>query len=206
MTAVSTAIDFEASINEKSQYIVEEIENAEQTLSDQEETINLLKELRSSDEWEEVEAYKYLTESARSHSLTATTLRGPGLIAKRPTKFFNKEKTSCVMFTHFGSNLCGHDGIIHGGLAATVLDEMLAYVTIPSLPGSTGFTANLNVNYRKPIRSNQWVVIRGELERVEGRKAWGKAWIETKDDTPVILTEATALYISPRSQGPITKF
>lgn len=25
-------------------------------------------------------------------------------------------------------NRCGHDGIIHGGLAATVLDEMLAYV------------------------------------------------------------------------------
>jgi acyl-coenzyme A thioesterase PaaI-like protein len=23
---------------------------------------------------------------------------------------------------------CGHDGVIHGGLAATVLDEMLAYV------------------------------------------------------------------------------
>lgn len=23
---------------------------------------------------------------------------------------------------------CGHDGIIHGGFAATILDEMLAYV------------------------------------------------------------------------------
>jgi acyl-coenzyme A thioesterase PaaI-like protein len=23
---------------------------------------------------------------------------------------------------------CGHDGVIHGGLAATILDEMLAYV------------------------------------------------------------------------------
>lgn len=78
--------------------------------------------------------------------------------------------------------------------------------TIPSLPGFTGFTANLNVNYRKPTRSDQWVVIRGELEKLEGRKAWGKAWIETIDDTPVILTEATALYISPRTQGPVTKF
>lgn len=64
----------------------------------------------------------------------------------------------------------------------------------------------MNVNYRKPIRSDQWVVIHGELEKLEGRKAWGKAWIETIDDTPVILTEATALYISPRTQGPVTKF
>ncbi|CEP11389.1 hypothetical protein [Parasitella parasitica] len=201
-----TAIDFETSINEKAQYNIEEIENVEQALSDEEESIQLLQEIRSSDEWEEVEAYKYLTESARSHSLTATTLRGPGMIARRPLKFFNKEKTSCVMFIHFGTNLCGHDGIIHGGLAATVLDEMLAYVTIPSLPGSTGFTANLNVNYRKPIRSDQWVVIRGKLEKLEGRKAWGIACIMTLDDEPVILTEATALYISPRTQGPITNF
>ncbi|KAK4512574.1 AAA+-type ATPase [Mucor velutinosus] len=206
MTAVSTAIDFDATINEKAPYNVEEIEDVEQALADQEESIKLIQELRASNDWEEVIAYEHLSDSARSHSLTATTLRGSGMIGKRPVKFFNKEKTLCVMLIHFGSNLCGHDGIIHGGLAATVLDEMLAYVTIPSLPGFTGFTANLNVNYRKPIRSDQWVVIRGELEKLEGRKAWGKAWIETIDDTPVILTEATALYISPRTQGPVTKF
>lgn len=105
MTAVSTTIDFEASINEKSQYNVQEIEDVDQKLSDQEESIKLIQELRSSDDWEEVIAYEHLSDSARSHSLTATTLRGPGLIAKRPIKFFNKEKTSCVMFTHFGTNL-----------------------------------------------------------------------------------------------------
>lgn len=74
------------------------------------------------------------------------------------------------------------------------------------MPGNSGFTANLNVNYRKPILSNQWVIVYGELEKLEGRKAWGKARIETVDEEPVLLTEATALYISPRTQGPVTKF
>lgn len=75
---------------------------------------------------------------------------------------------------------------------------MLGYVAIPNLPNRTGFTANLNINYRRPIIANQWVVVRGELEKTEGRKGWSKAWIETIEDTPVILTEATALFVSPR--------
>lgn len=200
MVAVETSIDIESTLNGKGVYHCEDV------LADQEENILLVKQLRASEDWEEVVAYEYLSDSARAHSLTATTLRGENMIARRPIKFFNKDKTACVMAIHFGKNLCGHDGVIHGGLAATVLDEMLAYVTIPSLPGNSGFTANLNVNYRKPILSNQWVIVHGELEKLDGRKAWGKARIETVDEEPVLLTEATALYISPRAQGPITKF
>lgn len=73
------------------------------------------------------------------------------------------------------------------------------------MPNQTGFTANLDVNYRRPIYSKQWVVVRGELDRVEGRKGWGRAWIETLDEQ--ILTEATSLYISPRiPPGPPVDF
>lgn len=50
------------------------------------------------------------------------------------------------------------------------------------------------------------MIVHGELEKLEGRKAWGKAWIETIDQEPVLLTEATALYISPRTPGPVTDF
>ncbi|KAI8982246.1 HotDog domain-containing protein [Mycotypha africana] len=177
----------------------EDSNHASSLLADEEASLDLVQSLRESDDWEEIVAYDHLSESAKSHSLTATSLRQPHLIERRPLKFYNKDKTKCVMIAHLGPNLCGHDGIIHGGLAATLLDEMLAYVTIPHLPTRTGFTANLNVNYRKPIVSNQWVVIRGEFERTEGRKAWGKAWIETTDASPVLLTEATALYMGPRS-------
>ncbi|KAG1293735.1 hypothetical protein G6F66_005828 [Rhizopus arrhizus] len=173
-------------------------------LLEQENSIKFVKMLRSSADWEEVIAYEHMSPSAKAHSLTATTLRGEGMIGRHPLKFYNKDKTECIMISHFGIHLCGHDGIIHGGFAATVLDEMLAYVTIPNLPNFTGFTANLNVDYRKPIIANQWVIIKGKLEKLEGRKAWGKACIETLEHT--LLTEATALYISPRSDGPVTKF
>jgi hypothetical protein len=100
MTAIETSIQFESSINEK-QYTSDHID----CLSDQEETIKLVQELRESNDWEEVIAYEHLSDSARSHSLTANTLRGENLIARRPVKFLNKDKTACVMAIHFGKNL-----------------------------------------------------------------------------------------------------
>ena len=55
----------------------------------------------------------------------------------------------------------------------------------------------MSVDYRKPCKAGQWVVIRGKLDRVEGRKAYANARIESALDG-TLLTEASALYISPR--------
>ncbi|ORZ15205.1 HotDog domain-containing protein [Absidia repens] len=172
---------------------------AELALAQQEASLRIVHDLRHPDsEWQEVRAYGYLSDSAKKHSLTATTLRQPGSIHRRPLKFFNNDKTECILIAHLGQHLCGHDGIIHGGLLATLLDEHLAYVTLPKLPNYTGFTANLNVDYRRPVKSNQWVIVRGKLDRVEGRKAWADAWVEHIEDGTK-FTEARALYISPRT-------
>jgi hypothetical protein len=45
-----------------------------------------------------------------------------------PVMFYNKTYTELTCVLHLGKNICGHDGIIHGGLAATLLDEGLACV------------------------------------------------------------------------------
>jgi hypothetical protein len=71
---------------------------------------------------------------------------------------------------------------------------------LPSLPNQTGFTANLNVQHKEFVQANQWIIVRGVLDRVEGRKAFANAWIETLDG--IKTTEATALYISPRPNNP----
>lgn len=97
-----------------------------------------------------------------------------------------------------GRSLCGHDGIVHGGMLATLLDEALACVAIPALPFNVGFTANLNIDYRLPVKADQWVVLRGKLVEQEGRKAWVEAWIESVDGK-YKFTEAKSLYISPKT-------
>ena len=76
-------------------------------------------------EWYETRPYKEMPEEYRVNSLTAGALRGPGKLSLAPLLRAKHDESETVMFTHFGRGLCGHDGIIHGGLIATVLDESL---------------------------------------------------------------------------------
>ena len=118
------------------------------------------------------------------------------MIVLPPLMFYNKTYSELTSILHLGTNICGHDGIIHGGLAATILDDVLGYVAIPALPNKMGFTANLNFNYRRPITSDQWVIARAKVDKVEERKAYVSASIENLEGQ--VLTEATSLYIAPR--------
>jgi hypothetical protein len=56
------------------------------------------------------------------------TLRAKGRIVVPPVVFYNKDRTQVTVVVHLGKELCGHDGIVHGGLLATLLDEALALV------------------------------------------------------------------------------
>lgn len=67
-----------------------------------------------------------MLEPMHQHSLTSAILRGPSLLALPPIVFANHDETEAVVVMHLGRSLCGHDGIIHGGLLATVFDEALA--------------------------------------------------------------------------------
>lgn len=184
---------------EKNVKIVEEHEvlsPEEEELKKQEDQLVKLKQLRSSPDWYEVLPYSYMTPSAFEHSLTASTLRGPHKILRRPLKFFNEDRSKCVLIVYLGDHLCDKQAI-HNGLLATLLDEHLAFVSLPSLPNQTGFTANLNVDYFEPVYPNQWIIIEGALNRIEGRKAYAESWIENLDG--VRMAEAQSLYISPRT-------
>ncbi|OAD69848.1 hypothetical protein PHYBLDRAFT_171869 [Phycomyces blakesleeanus NRRL 1555(-)] len=170
-----------------------EVEEATKYLNN----MTIVKEARSNKNMFEIEAYSHLNGSAKLHSLTASTLRGKGKVIVAPVIFYNKSMTEVTIVCHLGTELCGHDGIIHGGMLATLLDEVLACVAFPALPNNIGFTANLNIDYRKPVKSDQWVVMRGQLDRLEGRKAYVEAWIEDLEGTK--MTEAKSLYVAPKS-------
>lgn len=57
----------------------------------------------------------------------------------------------------------GYDGIIHGGLTATLLDEAMAHVI--GFKGIKAFTAELNIRYRKAIEIGEKLEIIGEYKR-----------------------------------------
>jgi acyl-coenzyme A thioesterase PaaI-like protein len=115
-----------------------------------------------------------------------------------PLVFYTNDHKDVTIVVHLGRSLCGHDKIVHGGMLAVLLDEALACVALPALPFKTGFTANLNIDYRLPVKADQWVVLRGKLVQQEGRKAWVEGWIESADGEHK-FTEAKSLYISPKA-------
>ena len=93
------------------------------------QSLPLLQSLRAApdaDDWYEVRPYKDFPEERRVNNLSAGALRGPGKLALLPLVRARWDGSEAVAIIHVGRGLCGHDGIVHGGLLATILDEGLA--------------------------------------------------------------------------------
>ncbi|RPD72257.1 Thioesterase/thiol ester dehydrase-isomerase [Lentinus tigrinus ALCF2SS1-7] len=147
-------------------------------------------------EWYETRPYVNLPEERRVNSLTAGTLKGPGKLAIPPLVRARHDSKENWVFIHVGRALCGHEGVIHGGLLATLLDETLARVALLNLPEKVGVTASLNINYKAPTRADQFIVIKVKLDEAQGRKARVSGTVE--DMAGTVLVEANALFVQPR--------
>ncbi|ODV89471.1 hypothetical protein CANCADRAFT_27526 [Tortispora caseinolytica NRRL Y-17796] len=138
-------------------------------------------------------------ESLRPHMLTASTLLGPGKISVAPMLFLNG--SDLVGFYHLGPDLCGHPGIVHGGLLATLLDEGLARCAFQALPKHIGVTARLTLNYKAPTPADAYVILNAKVDKIEGRKCYVSGTLSTlgtEKEPSKILVEADALIIQPK--------
>lgn len=91
----------------------------------------------------------------------------------------------------FGPAYEGPPGCVHGGYVAAVFDELLG--ATQSLSGSQGMTAHLGVDYRSPTPLGVELVVRGWLERTEGRKIWARATLHAGER---LCAEADALFLA----------
>ena len=160
----------------------------------------LTQSLRADPAWTESRPHFRYPESHKKHSLTAGTLLGPGKIPVPPVVFCEEGK-KLVSISYLGTDLCGHVGIVHGGMLATLLDEGLARCGFAALPNKLGVTASLTVNYKKPAPAGCFVVLKAETTKVEGRKVWVKGRIEVlgKTEEPgMVLVEAEGLFVEPK--------
>lgn len=133
------------------------------------------------------------------YNLTCSTLSGEDMIHPTPYVFTDVVAGSVLAFYHLGRKLAGHNGIIHGGVSATLLDECMykACLPRPRLLGKIAVTANLNVNYKSPIPVGTTILLRAETTKVEGRKAWVRATIEDVGNQQVFVM-ADALFVQPK--------
>ena len=88
---------------------------------------------------------------------------------------------------------CGWEGIAHGGIVATILDEVMGWALASA--EAWGFTAKMSIEYKRPVPVG--ARIRGEGRLVERRKRLLTMTARLLDaDTGVVLATADALYVA----------
>jgi acyl-coenzyme A thioesterase PaaI-like protein len=91
----------------------------------------------------------------------------------------------------------GYPGVLHGGIAATLLDEAAGRTTMSGDPPRFMVTMKMETRYRKPIPTRQPLRITGELLRDRGRIAEAIAKIFLPDGS--VGAEADVTLAMPAS-------
>ena len=102
-----------------------------------------------------------------------------------------------------GDEMNGHIGLVHGGFTAALLDDLFGWTAglereAQGMPqGTKIFTANLDVNYRRPMPDNAVYYVQAEADRIEkGRKIYLRA--DVRDAAGQRVVDGSALYIVTR--------
>ncbi|KAM5256442.1 acyl-coenzyme A thioesterase THEM4 [Ctenodactylus gundi] len=106
--------------------------------------------------------------------------------------FFNNAEKRVVCCFQGGPHLQGAPGFLHGGAIATIIDITLG--TCAFRTGGPVMTANLNINFKRPVPLGSVVVVNSQIDSVEGRKYFVSCNIRSVDEE-TIYTEATSLFI-----------
>ncbi|KAJ1649276.1 hypothetical protein GGF38_006169, partial [Coemansia sp. RSA 25] len=147
--------------------------------------------LEAPDEWKRLPYFWKANEEAFKSAFVPSTLHSRDKLSVEPVVFLNRDRKQFVFLVHIGKRLCGHDGIVHGGVQATLFDEITARPAFWNLPRNVALTASLKVNYRRPVVADQVLVLKAQLAKVEGRKATVTAQIEDLNGN--LLSDAEAL-------------
>lgn len=90
----------------------------------------------------------------------------------------------------------GFHGILHGGILATAMDEILGWTTI-LVAGQMAVTATLDIKYRRPAPPTATYELKGTLVERRGRRLLVEAACSTAKD---VIAEASGLFLAT---GPI---
>ena len=97
-----------------------------------------------------------------------------------------------VVATHvFEDRHSGAPGIAHGGAVAVVVDDVLGFLLY--VTKAPGVTRRLEVDYLKPVLTGVPYVVRGRIDRRDGRKLWVSC--ECTGPDGVVTFRATGLFI-----------
>lgn len=156
-------------------------------------------------------------------TLISRTLNSPDAIPAYVTFYTPPPPPALVREVHalvaLGHMVNGFDGVCHGGLVATLLDEVMGQVfaanrergALPRLgpgpaAGAPAMTAYLHTTYLRPVRTGRAggpaavVLVTARLVRRDGRKFWMEGEVRGEEEGRVLLARAEALFVMLREK------
>lgn len=102
------------------------------------------------------------------------------------------------VFTHFVAepDHCGAEGVVHGGLQAVLLDEVMGTAIRAAHQGGEqpqAVTAEFNLKYRRPAPVGDSLRVEGRLLRAEGRNLFLEGRL--LDEAGELLSSAEARWV-----------
>jgi len=110
-----------------------------------------------------------------------------------PTNRTIEDDGRIVYDVELGAMYEGPPGLVHGGVSALLLDQLLGEATARA--GGPGMTGRLTVHYRRPTPLGK-LRLRGWSESIQGRKSIAKG--EVLDPDGNVTVEAEGLFILPK--------
>lgn len=151
-----------------------------------------------------------VTHNGIGHTLTGKTWNTDGTIkellsfwraSSSPSVQTESQRAEVRRFYTFGGDLNAHPGLLHGGVIGCILDSTMGGCVGMTLqdPQETFalFTAQLNVSYKKPVKTPGTVMVRSWATKIEagGRKVWAHGIVEGEGGA--VHATAEGLWVRP---------
>jgi uncharacterized protein (TIGR00369 family) len=85
----------------------------------------------------------------------------------------------------------GWEGVVHGGILATLLDEVVAWICVKN--GIDALTGRLEIRFRKPAKVGEELSAHAEITDSKGRAVKAKAQVVSAEKEVVAEAEALLL-------------
>jgi uncharacterized protein (TIGR00369 family) len=111
---------------------------------------------------------------------------------------FEIDKEHQTLKTTFAANptLQGWDGLVHGGIISTLLDEAMSKLSYEL--GHNTVTALLEIRFKKPAPILEPLLVYGEILEVSKRLVKAKARVTKEDGTILAEGKSTLMKQSPK--------
>ncbi|MCK5075741.1 MAG: PaaI family thioesterase [Calditrichia bacterium] len=106
--------------------------------------------------------------------------------------FLDEEKNEAVSYYQPEEHLVGFPGILHGGIQATLMDEIAFWVMF-GLYKKMGFTTKMEIQFKRALNMANKVELRGKIVEKNDKSVKIKCWLSNSQKQ--ICTEAIVEYV-----------